>query len=376
MNKRTAIAVNTRFLIKGKLEGIGLFTQEVMKAFVQQHPEIDFYFLFDRAYDPSFIFGPNVHPVVLFPPARHPFLWLIWFEWSVANWLNKHQPHLFLSTDGFCSLRAKTPTITVVHDIAYEHFPNHVGKIVRWYYQLFVPKFIRHSQKIVTVSEFTKKDIVALYQTPAEKIDIVYNAAKEVYQPIASEEQETIRKNVSAGQPFFVYVGSIHPRKNIVRLLEAFDAFKSQTKSEVKLLIIGRKAWLHNEVETTVEKMLFNNDIVFLGHLSAEETASIVASSLAMCYVSLFEGFGIPIVEAQQAGTAVITSNLSSMPEAAGEGALLVDPNDTQAIANAMQRIFEDPFLRETLVKKGLENCKRFSWEKSAAKLWSIIESL
>jgi glycosyltransferase involved in cell wall biosynthesis len=363
MNKRTAIAVNTRFLIKGKLEGIGLFTQEVMKAFVQQHPEIDFYFLFDRAYDQSFIFGPNVHPVVLFPPARHPFLWFIWFEWSVTNWLNKNQPSLFISTDGFCSLRSKTPTITVIHDIAYEHFPNHVGKLVRWYYQYFVPKFIRHSQKIVTVSEFTKCDVIAHYQTPASKIDVVYNAAKEVYQPIAISEQESIRMKVSDGKPYFVYVGSIHPRKNIVRLLEAFDAFKTQTKSDVKLIIVGRKAWQHDDVEITLDKLSSKTDILFLGHLSSEETASIVASSLAMCYVSLFEGFGIPIVEAQQAGTAVITSNLSSMPEAAGEGALLVDPNDTQAIANAMQRIFEEPLLRETLIQKGFENCKRFSWD-------------
>jgi glycosyltransferase involved in cell wall biosynthesis len=372
MNKRTAIAVNTRFLIKGKLEGIGLFTQEVMKAFVQQHPEIDFYFLFDRSYDSSFIFGPNVHPVVLFPPARHPFLWFIWFEWSVANWLNKHQPSLFISTDGFCSLRAKTPTITVIHDIAYEHFPNHVGKLVRRYYQYFVPKFIHHSQRIVTVSEFTKSDVIAHYQTPASKIDVVYNAAKEVYQPITKEEQEQVRMNVSNGKPYFVYVGSIHPRKNIVQLLEAFELFKTQTKSAVKLIIVGRKAWQHDDVEATLDQLLSKNDIQFLGHLSSEETASIVASSLAMCYVSLFEGFGIPIVEAQQAGTAVITSNLSSMPEAAGAGALLVDPKDTQSIADAMQRIFDDTALRETLIQRGFENCKRFSWEQSARKLWEI----
>jgi glycosyltransferase involved in cell wall biosynthesis len=143
----------------------------------------------------------------------------------------------------------------------------------------------------------------------------------------------------------------------------AFDAFKTQTKSEAKLIIVGRKAWQHDDVAVTLDKLSSKTDILFLGHLSSEETASIVASSLAMCYVSLFEGFGIPIVEAQQAGTAVITSNLSSMPEAAGEGALLVDPNDTQAIANAMQRIFEEPLLRETLIQKGFENCKRFSWD-------------
>jgi glycosyltransferase involved in cell wall biosynthesis len=317
-----------------------------------------------------------VHPVVLFPPARHPFLWFIWFEWSVANWLNKHQPSLFISTDGFCSLRAKVPTVTVIHDIAYEHFPDHINKLARRYYQFFVPKFIQHSQKIITVSEFTKSDVMAHYHTSGSKIEVVYNAAKAVYQPIAKLEQESIRMRVSNGKPYFVYVGSIHPRKNIVKLLEAFEAFKIQTKSEVKLLIIGRKAWQHDDVDNTLEKLSSKSDVLFLGHLGSEKTATIVASSLAMCYVSLFEGFGIPIVEAQQAGTAVITSNLSSMPEAAGEGALLVDPNNTSSIAGAMQSIFEDVTLREVLIQKGFENGKRFGWEKSAEKLWEIVQTL
>ena len=126
MSKRKAIAVNTRFLIKNKLEGIGLFTYESLKRVTQAHPEIDFYFLFDRPFDSEFIFGENVKPVVLSPQARHPLLWYWWFEISVARWLNKNKPDLFISTDGYGCLQTEVPQVLVMHDLAYEHFTDNV----------------------------------------------------------------------------------------------------------------------------------------------------------------------------------------------------------------------------------------------------------
>ena len=121
------IAVNTRFLIKGRLEGMGLFTYEVVRRLVEQHSEHTFIFFFDRTYDPSFVFGKNVEPVVLFPPARHPFLFVWWFEWSVVRALEELKPDVFLSPDNFLSLRAKLKTVLVTHDIAHAHFPEQVS---------------------------------------------------------------------------------------------------------------------------------------------------------------------------------------------------------------------------------------------------------
>lgn len=129
------IAVNTRFLIKNKLEGIGLFTYESLKRITRAHPEIDFYFLFDRKFDQEFIFGDNIKPVVLFPQARHPLLWYLWFEISVARWLKKNNPNLFLSTDGYACLNTSVATVIVIHDLAYEHYKEHVyglAHIIKW----------------------------------------------------------------------------------------------------------------------------------------------------------------------------------------------------------------------------------------------------
>ncbi len=374
MSKRKQIAVNTRFLIKGKLEGIGYFTNEILRELVYQHPEVDFYFLFDRKFDPDFIFAENVKGIVLSPPARHPFLWFLWFECSVAFWLYHNKPDLFLSMDAFTTLNSTVPKVTVIHDLAFEHYPKHIGGLVMKYYKYFTPKYIAASKKVIAVSDYTKRDIADLYKTDNSKIDIVYNVANECYRPISYSEQLETRALFSNGQEFFVYVGSMHPRKNTKQLLIAFEHFKSSNSSDVKLLLIGRKAWQYGDIDVALANMTHKNDVVFLGHQPSSVTAKIVASALAMCYVSLFEGFGIPIIEAQQAGVAVITSNVSSMPEVAGAAAILVNPEDYLEIAAAMQKIYSDSAFKLQLVALGHENCKRFTRQKSAESLWQSIQ--
>lgn len=370
MTKPKKIAVNVRFLIKGKLEGIGLFTYETLKLIVRDNPDVEFYFLFDRAYDPEFIFGPNVKPVVLFPQARHPFLWFWWFEVAVANWLNKNKPDLFLSTDGFASLRGQVPQVIVLHDLAFEHFKEHTPVITRAYYQHYIPRFAHKAARIATVSQFSKSDIIKQYGIKPSLIDVVYNAAKEVYKPVDLETQLQTKQRIANGCDYFVYVGSIHPRKNVARMLTAFDIFKHQTGSSKKMVIVGRMAWDYKDVDDTLAKMKHRDDVIFLGHVEPEELGRIVASAYAMVYVSLFEGFGIPIVEALSCHIPVITSNLSSMPEAAGDAAILVDPTSTNDIADAMVKIVGNKQLYNSLVERGQQQLKKFSWQLSADKLW------
>ena len=154
------IAINTRFLLKGKLEGIGWFTNEIVRRMVVNHPEHEFIFLFDRPYDPQFIFASNINPVVISPPARHPILWYIWFEWSVRRALKKYKADIFISTDGFLSLSSKVPSLLVVHDLAFEHYPQHLPFKFRYYLQKFTPKFVRKATHTITVSSYSKKDLI------------------------------------------------------------------------------------------------------------------------------------------------------------------------------------------------------------------------
>lgn len=377
LTKPKKIALNVRFLIKGKLEGIGLFTYETLKLIVRDNPDVEFYFLFDRAYDPEFIFGPNVKPVVLFPQARHPFLWFWWFEISVSNWLNKHKPDLFLSTDGYGCLRSNVPQVLVMHDLAYEHFKDHIPALTRSYYQYYMPRFAHKAARIATVSQFSKSDIIKQYGIKPSLIDVVYNAAKEVYRPVDLETQLQTKQRIANGCDYFVYVGSIHPRKNIARMLTAFDTFKHQTGSSKKMVIVGRMAWDYKDVNDALAKMKHRADVIFTGHVEPEELGRIVASAYAMVYVSLFEGFGIPIVEAMSCRIPVITSNISSMPEAAGDAAILVDPTSTNDIAEAMEKIVANKQLYNSLVERGQQQLTKFSWQQSADKLWqSCLKAL
>ncbi|MFL5762577.1 MAG: glycosyltransferase family 4 protein [Bacteroidia bacterium] len=367
------IVVNTRLLLKDRLEGIGWFTYETLKRITNDHPEHHFIFLFDRDYDEEFLFADNVTPLILSPPARHPFLFYIWFEFSVAGFLNKFKPDLFVSPDGYLSLRGKCKQLAVIHDINFEHYPKDVSWIVRKYYRFFFPKFAKKATRIATVSAFSKKDIIEHYEVPAAKIDVVYNGCNELYQPASKETQLSTKKKFTNGNDYFLFVGALHPRKNISRLLKAFDQFKTKEKADTKLVLVGEKYRWTAEIKHSYINMQFKDDVIFTGRLSTEDLKNVLGSALAMVYVPYFEGFGIPILEAMNCDTPVITSNVTSMPEIAGDAALLVDPFSVDSISNAMIYIFKDESMRNSLIEKGRKRAMDFSWDKTAEALWKTI---
>ena len=369
------IAVNTRLLLKGKLEGIGWVACETLKRIVLAHPEVEFYFLFDRQPDPMFLFADNVKPVVLFPQARHPFLFIWFFEFSVARALRKIKPDLFYSPDGYLSLRSKVPQMVEFHDLNFEHFPNDMPKIHLWHYKKFFPKFAHKASRIVTVSEFSKQDIVDCYQVDPGKIDVAYNGVNEIFKPLPDAEKEGIRAKYSDGHPYFMFVGSLHPRKNLARLFAAFDRFKARHQNDVKLLIVGEKRWWTEPIQKAFEAMHCQEEVIFTGRLSAEDLHKVTAAALASVYVSYFEGFGIPILEAFKCDTPVITSNVTSMPEVAGDAALLVDPFNEEAIAEAMRKMLDES-VRAELIAKGRERAKDFSWDQTAETIWQSLMKL
>lgn len=370
------IAINTRFLLKGKLEGIGWFTYEIVKRMVLNHPEHDFIFLFDRPYDEQFIFAKNVTPVVLQPPARHPLLWYLWFEWSVPYALKKYKADIFVSTDGFCSLKTKIKTILVVHDLAFEHFPEHLPFKFRYYLKKFTPKYVQKCDKIITVSEYTKKDIANTYDTDIEKISVVYNGAHHYYKPLSIAEKQAVKEKYAEGKEYFVFNGALHPRKNVLRLLQAFTIFKQKQRSNMKMLIIGRYAWNSEEIKNAIETHPFKEDVIHYNYMLVDELCHVIAAAYALTFVSLFEGFGIPVLEALQCHIPVIASRCSSIPEVAGNAAIYADPENIQSIADAMRNIYKDEHLRNELIQNAKVQVAKFSWEKSAEIFFHEIESI
>ncbi|MDY6800012.1 MAG: glycosyltransferase family 1 protein [Bacteroidota bacterium] len=368
------IAVNTRLLIKNKLEGIGWFTFETFKRITQNHPEHQFYFIFDRPFSKDFIFSKNIHPIVIGPKARHPFLFYLWFEFSIPQILKKINADLFISPDGYLSLKSPINSLAVIHDINFIHFSKGLPFLQQKYYRYFFPKFAKKANRIVTVSEFSKKDISKQFNVKNDLIDVVYNGANEIYQPISKKEKEKTKQKFTQGNDFFIFVGALSPRKNISNLLLAFEKFKEQTSSNVKLLIVGEKMFKTKKINHIYKDLHYKDDIIFAGRMIPEDLKLLYGSALALTFVPYFEGFGIPIIEAMHCNIPVITSNVTSMPEVAGDAALLADPFSIESITDAMRKIYEDKNLSNQLVEKGKIQQQKFSWDKTADKLWKSIE--
>ncbi len=368
------IAVNTRLLLAGRLDGIGRFADETLRIITSNHPEHQFYFYFDRQPDAQFIYNSNITPVVLQPPARHPFLFLAWFEASLPLHFRRVKPDVFLSPDGFLSLTTEVKSVAVIHDLNFEHFPDDIPFLVRKYYSTMFPRFARKAKRIATVSEYSKSDIEKTYHIDPAKIDVVYNGAGKIFKPLTSVEQQVTRRKFSQEKEYFFFIGTLHPRKNLVNLFRAFDEFKKSNSSGIKLVLAGARMWWTDEIRLAYESMEHRDDVIFTGRVSDQELAALMASALALTYVSYFEGFGIPILEAFHCDTPVITSNVTSMPEVAGNAAILADPFSVTSIAGAMQKIASDPDYRTKLIKAGKEQREKFSWERTAEKLWKSVE--
>ena len=368
------IAVNTRMLIDGKMEGIGYFTYETMKRIVVQHPEHEFIFIFDRKFDAEFIFSKNVTPVSLFPPARHPILWYLWHEWSLPNLFRKINPDLFISTDGYLSLSSNVPTVAVFHDLNFEHYPEDVPFFNRIYYRHYFKKYASRAIRIAAVSDFTKQDIVKTYNINPAKIDVVYNGVSEKFKPVSLEVANEVRGKITGGKPYFLFVGAMHQRKNIANLMRGFEEFKKTISSPIQLVLTGQKRWWTSEMEDVYQKMTFKDEVIFTGRVSEDDLLKITASAFAVTYVSYFEGFGIPLLEAMKCNVPLITSNITSMPEIAGDAALFCDPFSVDSIRDAMIRMYNDDELRFSLIEKGKQRQSFFSWDKTADDLWKCIE--
>lgn len=368
------IAVNTRFLSYENQEGYGYFLQEVLSRLVKDHPEHQFIFIFDRPFHKGFIFAPNVTAVIAGPPARHPVLWKWWYDVRIPAVLKKYHADVFLSCDGFCSLTTRVPQCLVVHDLAFLHYPTFIKKSHLFFYKRYTPKFLEKASSVATVSQFSKKDIIEKYGVDAARVNVVYSAAKELFKPADWQSKQAVRDEFTNGKNYFIYVGSIHPRKNPTALLKAFSIFKKRQKSDWKLVIAGRAAWHSKAFMDSLGTYKYRDDLVVTGYVDETKLERLISAAYALVYPSFFEGFGVPVLEAMQAGVPAITSAGSAMQEIAGDSALYADPESYQDIAEKMMLIYKDETLRNNLVEKGLITARAYNWDKTAALMWQSIE--
>ena len=349
---------------------------ETLKRITANNPEIEFHFIFDKPFDQSFIYGKNVIGHVVFPPTKHVAIFDLWFNVLLPRKIKKIKANYFLSLDGITSTKLSIPNHLVIHDINFEHRPQDLPKAPRNYYLKRSKIFSHLVTQIATVSKYSKTDIVNTYQVDSNKIDVVYNAAKQGFNPLSDTDKQLVKKEFSDGKEYFLYVGSLHPRKNLKNLLLAFDAFKSSTTSNKLLLVVGNVMWKDTKLQEVLKNCIHKNDVVFTGRKSDLDLQKIVGAAFALTYVPHFEGFGIPIVEAYACAVPVITSNLTSLPEIAEDGAICVDPESVSQIANAMEQLTKDNSKRQKLIENGQKIIQKYSWDKTANLYWNSVQKI
>lgn len=370
------IVVNTRLLRKDQMDGIGWFTYNTLKKITKENPDIEFHFLFDSGIDKRFLFSENIIPHNLFPPAKHALLNIMWFEWSVKKVLKKIEPDLFLSPDGILCLGWKGKQYSVIHDLNFVHIPEVLKYSNRKYYNYFFPRYTKKADRIGTVSEYSRQDIINTYKTNGERIDVLYNGINSFYHPVDSNIKIQTRNKYTQGEDYFVFIGTLSPRKNILALMKAFEIYKSITNKATRLIIAGSGMYKTNELVAYKSEMLFGKDVIFTGRLTDRDLNDVLASALSLVFVPLFEGFGIPVIEAMQCDVPVIASNVTSLPEIISDAGLLVNPENIHEIAGAMIKIDEEKTLRKELIQKGRIRKTFFSWDKTSDLLWDSVKKI
>ena len=264
------------------------------------------------------------------------------------------------------------PSVVTIHDIGYHYFPDAHTRTQRTYLDWSTRYAVDNATLLIAVSQATADDLVKVYRADPTRIRVVHEAAVPLPQPTPATIAKTLN-HYAIQRPFALFVGTIQPRKNLVRLLEAYARLLMQGKADFDLVIAGADGWMSNATHDAAARLQLGARVHFTGSISEADHAALLHAARLFVFPSLFEGFGLPVIEAQQAGVPVMTANNSSLPEIAGDAALLVDPLDVDAIADAMLQLSQDEALRQRLIAAGHENVKRFSWSKAAAETLAVL---
>jgi len=267
------------------------------------------------------------------------------------------------------------PTVLTVHDLIFRRYPQHHKPLNRWYLNATLPLYCRRADHIIAVSEQTKRDVMAAYGVPADKISVIYEAADARFRPQPAEAVAEVRARYRLPDRYLLFVGTIEPRKNLGRVLAAFERLHAEGLTDA-LVIVGKRGWLYDDFFARLEQSPVKRAVLFPGFVPDADLPAIYAGAQALAFPSEFEGFGLPVLEAMACGAPVVCSNSSSLPEVAGDAALRVDPADTDAITAALRRVVADADLAAELARRGVAQAARFSWQRAAAETLAVYWQL
>ena len=362
--------------------GIGIYTYELTKR-LQQYKEIElnghiFNFL-NRNDISKDLDGIDIEKNIcsLFPYGIYRRIWH--YTPIKYNWLFRDNADIYHFFNFIVPPRIKGKVITTIHDMTYELYPETMDKRNLKRIKDDIQYSVDRSDKIITVSESSKNDIIKFLNVDESKIEIVYNGVdyNKFNKSYTEEIKLRVRKKYNLPQDYILYMGTLEPRKNIDSIIEAFALLKKQEGFDnIKLVIAGKKGWLFESIFDLVNKLNLKDQVVFTDYVDEIDKTIIYNMAELFVFPSLYEGFGIPVLEAMASSVPVITSNSSSLPEVAGDSAVLVEAKDIKGISESMNRILSDSNLRKDMIEKGHVQAKKFTWEASAEKLYNIYKEV
>jgi glycosyltransferase involved in cell wall biosynthesis len=354
--------------------GIGTYVRNLVHELARQ-PHDDEYALVCRRTDAEFVreLGPRFHPIV--DDSRN---YSIREQISVPLALRRQRIDLFHAPHYVVSPLTRCPYVVTIHDCIHLRFPQYLPhRRAHLYARTMMRMAARGARRVLTVSEASKQDILTFLGVPASKVEVVYNALDErLSVPPTETEIQLVRERYLLTSPFILYTGNIKPHKNIDRLIEAYSLLRKRGLEDVKLLIIGEEVSKFPSLRRLVHRYQLHAHVRFFGHVPDATLAALYRLAAVFVFPSLYEGFGLPPLEAMAAGAPVVTSNVSSLPEVVGDAALLIDPHDAGALANAISRVLTDGNLRADLIRRGHARVKAFSWERSVARTHAIYHEV
>ena len=367
-----------------QIAGVGRYTRSLVQALIHTAPDDSYTLLYEGA-APSIPLSAGVDEesrrdggavTLRRLPVPERLLTVLWHRWRVPLWADLCSPGsaVFYSPNFVLPPLLHAKGVVTVHDLSFLRYPETHDPGLVAFLTAAVPRAVRAAALVLADSEHTRQDTIALLGVPPEKTAVLLSAADPIFRPVDDPAAlEAMRRRRGLDRPYVLSVGTIQPRKNLPRLIAAVRRLRERTGEDIVLVHAGRRGWLYAEVEQAVQDHAMTDSFRLIEDADDSELRLLYAGAVALAYPSLYEGFGLPCVEAMACRCPVVASAVSSVPEVVGDAGLLVEPTDVEALTDALSRCLGDSELRATLIERGTAQAARFTWERSAAELHRLL---
>ncbi len=391
MKFMTKVGIDIRCLSDGKKTGVGEYALSLLPSIFENNKNIEFVLFFNSFKKSEVDFSwinkfPNVKVKIFRFPNKILNFSLWYFSYPKIDKLLGGVDIFFMPNITFVSLQSKVKLLLTVHDLSFERYPEFFSKKRRlWHWFINPKKIAKRANKIIAVSDSTRKDLISLYGIKEEKITVILNAISDKFRIFDRNDPNLIRVKEKYSLPykFIFFLGTFEPRKNIRSLIMAFDHFRTLSKqkdnkefSNYKLVLAGKRGWLFQEILDEIEKADFREEIICLDFIDEEDKSLVYNLASVFVYPSFFEGFGFPPLEAMACGVPVIISNTSSLPEVVGESAVMINPDKPDEIRIALEQILGNSDFRKKIIMKGKKQAEKFSWRKNAESVKKELDKM